>query len=256
MCYAFCLCVGEGSTKRTSGLVTTGGVIAAVSWDDKLRIGDAITGEWKKVVPLPGQPKGVALSTADPSTCIVVTSAAIIVVTGGGEAVAAPVPAPYGPTCIDISSDGKRVFVGGSDKRVHVYSLDAGSLSPIGDTREAGAAISVISLSPDSKLLAVGDALKEVFLFNADTRDVIVSARWVFHTTRITGLSWAPSGRLLASVSTDRRLCLWDPVTQELKKEFPLAHAQPFVAVGWASDEALWTLGSDGIALRRDVSAF
>lgn len=247
---------GDGPTKKVSGLAVSGGVVAAGAWDDKLRLGDAVTGEWKKTVPLPGQPKGVAVSPADPSTCVVVTSAAILVVTGNGSFVAAPVAVSYGATCVSISTDGLRLFVGGSDKRVYAYSLDAGgAISLLGSTAEAGSAISVISISPDGKYLAVGDSLKEVLLIDAETRAVVVSSKWLFHTTRITGLSWSPSSRLLASVSTDRRLCIWDPATQSLKSEFPLAHAQPLVAVDWASDDTLWIMGADGVVQRRVLPA-
>lgn len=212
-----------------------------------------MTGELKSVVALPGQPKGLALSAADPHTAVVVTSAAIVVVKGG--VAGAPVAAPYAPTAVDVSRDGKLVAVGGADKRVRVYSLDGatGALAQVAETSEAGAAISVVAFSPDSTLLAAGDAAKEVLLFNAATGATLISGRWVHHTTRITGIAWAPSGRLLASVSTDRRLCFWSPSSEIIVKEVPLAHPQPFVGVVWAGDDAIWTLGADGVATRRDA---
>ena len=46
---------------------------------------------------------------------------------------------------------------------------------------------------------------------------------WVHHTTRVSALAWAPSGRLLATVSTDRRICLWDPATRKLSKKIERA---------------------------------
>lgn len=242
---------GEVPVKRIAGVAVAGGVLAAVAWDDKLRLGDAVTGELKAVVALPGQPKGVALSAADPHTALVITSAAVVVVKGG--VACAPFAAPYAPTAVDVSRDGKLVAVGGADKRVHIYSLDGatGALAQVAETREAGAAISVVAFSPDSTLLAAGDAGKEVLLFNAETGATLISNRWVYHTTRITGLAWAPGGRLLASVSTDRRLCFWSPSSEVVVKEFALAHPQPFAGVAWASDDAVWTLGADGVATRR-----
>lgn len=244
---------GEVATKRVGGVATVGGALAVVAWDDKLRLGDATTGVLKMTVALPGQPKGVAISAADPSTTIAVVTASIIVVKGG--AALEPLAVPYGATCVGISHDGSRVAVGGADKRVHLYSLDAasGALTHVFETPEAGAAINVVSFSPDGNLLAAGDALRDVQLFNGVTGNVLISRRWVNHTTRITGLSWSPNGRLLASVASDRRLCIWEPASESLKKEFELVHPQPLAGVAWSSNEALWTLGADGVATHRVV---
>ena len=228
-------------------------MLAVTSWDDRLRLGDAASGELRAPIPLPGQPKGVALSAADPNTCVVVVSAAVVVVKGGAPR--APFAVPYGATCVDVSRDGTRVAVGGADKRVHIYTLGGdGALTAAAETPETGGAVSVVAFSPDGSLVAVGDVLREVSLYEAATGAAVFSGRlWRSHTTRVTGLAWAPSGRLVASVSTDRRLCVWSPATKDLKHDFALAHSQPFVGVSWASEEALWALGSDGVAVRRDV---
>lgn len=246
---------GDVPTKRVSGVSVAGGVLAAVAWDDKLRIGDAATGVFSASVACGGQPKGVAVVPSAPELKIVVTGSSVLVVKGA--AVAATVQAAWGPTCVDVSTNGSIVAVGGNDKKVHVFALDAGSgsLKESGESKEAPAAISVVAISPDGATVAAGDAGREVRLYpTSKPSEALVSSRWMNHTTRVTGLAWAPSGRVLASVSTDRRLCVWDPKQDTAVLSQDLAHPQPFAACAWAGENELWTLGTDGVATLRKVN--
>lgn len=241
---------GDVPSKKVSALAVAGGQLAVGSWDDKLRIGDATTGALKATIALPGQPKGVAASAAAPDVRVVATGSAVVVTSGA--AIATTVDAAWGPTCVAISDDGATVAVGGNDKRVHLYKLAPGGALTAGPvTAEAGAAVSVVAVSPDGSKVAMGDATREVRLYAAADGAPLVSGRWMAHTTRVTGLKWNPSGSLLASVSSDRRIALWDPASDAVKKTFDLAHPQPFAGVAWAGDDALWTLGTDGVLVRR-----
>jgi hypothetical protein len=242
-------------TKRLSALAVAGGKLAAAGWDDKLRLGDAATGEFTATVPLPGQPKGIAVSPAAPDVRVVVTGGAVLLVVG--ETVAASLDAAWGPTCVDVSADGATVAVGGADKRVHMFALapGGGGLTPGAVSAECGGAISAVAVSPDGARVASGDALREVRLFSAPDAAPLVSGRWMAHTTRVTGLRWSPSGGSLVSVSSDRRICVWDPASDTVKRTFDLAHPTPFAAVAWASDEAVWTAGTDGVLVRRVLAA-
>jgi WD repeat-containing protein 1 (actin-interacting protein 1) len=241
---------GDVPAKKVSALAVAGGQLAVGSWDDKLRVGDATTGALKATIALPGQPKGVAASAAAPDVRVVATGSAVVVTSGG--AIAQTVDAAWGPTCVAISDDGATVAVGGTDKRVHLYKLAPGGALTAGPvTPEASAAVSVVAVSPDGSKVAMGDATREVRLYASADGSALVSGRWMAHTTRVTGLKWSPSGHLLASVSSDRRVAIWDPASDAVKKTFDLAHPQPFASVVWASDDALWTLGTDGVLVRR-----
>ena len=246
-------------TKKLAGLAAAGGLIAAVAWDDKLRLGSAASGVFSASVALGGQPKGLAVSAAAPSLRCVATGSAVLIV--NGSSIASSTAVPWGPTCIAVafpagSAAEGLVAVGGTDKRVHLFKLNAasGALTEAGVTKEAAAAISAVAISPDGSSLAAGDAGREIRLFATASCEATVSGKWVAHTTRISGLRWSPSGAFLASVSTDRRLCIWDPKADFPKVTMDLAHAQPFVGVAWASDSVLWTVGADGVASRRELA--
>ena len=250
---------GDLPTKKIAGLVCALGVLAVVSWDDKLRFGDAASATLDAAIALGAQPKGAALvpSSGGAAVAVVATSAAIVVAVRGVAAPALTLPVSWGPTCVDVSADGALVAVGGADKRVHFFALSGGASAPalgeLGVGKEAAAAISVVAIAPDGKRVAAGDAGREIRLYDSATRDTLISGRWVAHTTRVTGLRWSPTGSAIASVSTDRRLVIWDPDADGPRTVVDLAHAQPFAAVVWASETEVWTLGIDGVAVKRAV---
>lgn len=247
---------GDVPAKKASGVAVAGSEVAVIAWDDKLRIGDLTTGVFQPAVTLPGQPRAVAVTPSNPSLRVVITSSAILLFNGAKQA--AKVDAPWTPTCVDMSADGALVAVGGQDAKVHFFVLNAaaGTLTDDGETAAAGGAISAVAISPDDKLVVVGDAVRDVRLYKAQgAHEVVVSGRWMNHTTRVTGAKWSPDGRHIATVSSDRRICIWEPSNEHgAKVVMDLAHPQPLAAVAWADPDTIWTLGIDGVAVRRTLT--
>lgn len=247
---------GEVANKKLSGIAVAGDEFATVAWDDKLRIGDAVTGVMKAAVSVKGQPKGVVASAADPTLRVVATGQAVILFRAEKQ-VCDVDASSWNPTCIDMSADGKLIAVGGKDKKVHFFKVTETSLTPFGQTKEAGAEISVVSISPDGTQCAAGDGLREVRLYSTageGDKEALVSGRWMNHTTRVTGAKWSPDGKHIATVSSDRRICIWDPKSTAVKLSFDLAHPQPYCGVLWADENTIWTLGIDGVFVRKTLA--
>lgn len=246
---------GEGPSKKVSQVAVSGTTLCAVAWDDKLRIGDAVSGAFSTTVDLKAQPKGLALTPAYPELQFVITSSNILVIQDGE--IASTTAAGYTPVSLAVSPDGAYVAVGGTDKKIYVYSFsDKKTLTQLHVLRESTAAVSALAFSPDSQILASADSGRgEVRLHDPKTGETTVSGRWMNHTTRVSGLAWSPNGQFVGSVSTDRRFCIWKvgkiegaAFVQEL------AHPQPLCACAWASDSVFWTLGTDGVLVRRDLT--
>ena len=146
----------------------------------------------------------------------------------------------------------------GADKRVHVFALgaDGSSLAEQGEpSKDAPAAISVVAVARDGATVAAGDAQREVRLYSTGgAKEALKTGKWMNHTTRVTGLKWSPSGKWLASVSTDRRLCVWAPDQDQAVLSLDLAGPQPFAACAWADETSLWLLGTDGVASKKTVT--
>lgn len=245
---------GDVPTKKIAAVLNLGEQLTVASWDDKQRIGSAVTGELKPgtAVALPGQPKGVASPAAHPNIRVTVTGSAVVVFNDG--AIASNTPAAYGPTCVDVSADGSIVVVGGNDKKLHFYTLNAGTgaLAAAGDSNEFHGALSVVTIAPDGRTVAAGDQHREVRLYSTGADHAALrTGRWTSHTTRVTGLKFSPNGRHIASVSIDRRLCVWSPASDAPVLSIDLANPVPFAGVVWADDTTIWTMGTDGVLVRR-----
>lgn len=249
--YAARVMKGDVAAKKIAGVALRGGVLTAVAWDDKVRSGESAAEEFKAAVATPGQPKGIAVAAANPAVRVVVTSSSVVLL-GEGGAAPSVTAVDYAPTCVDVSADGSVVAVGGKDKKIHVYRLAGGALAADGETKEFGGELSVVAVRPDGSAVAGGDAVREIRLYSTGAdKAAIRVGRWVYHTTRVTGLKWSPNGAHLLSVSTDRRLCVWTPDADVPKINMDLASPSPFAACAWADDSAVWTLSIDGVAARR-----
>ena len=238
---------GDAPAKKVAGVALRGGEVAVISWDDKLRLGDGVA--LGGALALPGQPKGVAAAAG--GLRAVVTGGALLVFRGRDQVASAD--APFGATCVDATPDGALLAVGGKDRRIHLFRFDAAAaaLAPAGHTGEFAGELSVVALQPSGAAVAGGDATREVRLYStAPGCAGLRTDAWVFHTTRVTGLRWNPAGALLASVSSDRRICVWDPADNAPRLCLDLAAPAPFAGCAWADDATLWTIAIDGVGRR------
>lgn len=234
---------------------TSGGQYATIGFDDHLRIGTLHPVAELSATPVGAQPRGLAVSAAHPSLRVVITSALVLLFHDGAKV--AEVAAGFEPTSVDVTADGRLVAVGAKDGKVRFFTLNAAAhtLEAAGETPDAlGGAVASLAFSPDGAHLAVGDAVKEVAVYSAASPYAAVRRHdWVHHTSRVTSVAWNPSGSLLASVSTDRRLCVWKVAEARPVVKTDLAHSQPFVAAAWADDASLWTVGLDGLCQKRPI---
>lgn len=201
---------GEQHSKKAIAVAVAGSEAVSASWDRKLRVVDTMSGECTAVIAADCEPRALVASATNPEMRIAASNSAIKVFLGATQA--SETAAPWSPTCLSLSANGTLLAVGGEDKRVHFFAVAAdGSLTAAGESPECAGAVSTVAVSPDNVTVAAGDALREVALFNSSTKERVTPSRWQSHTTRVTAIAWRPSGSHLVSVSTDRRLCIWDP---------------------------------------------
>ena len=251
---------GEGHKGKVSHVVAAGGKFATAGFDDTLRFGDAGDASFTAAAPLAGQARGVSVSPAAPDFVVVVTAAQVAVYSAGAEVAA--VEAAYGPKCVHVSraaGSDLLVAVGGEDKLVHFYKMNAstGALTEDGVNKTPlNSAVNSVAISPDASKVAAADSTKEIKLIDATgERENIVSGRWTKHATKPVALDWNADGSVLASVAADRRMAFWTPAkTTTALQSRDLAHFQPFTGMVWAGNhQAVWSVGSDGTLIRSDA---
>jgi WD40 repeat protein len=192
--------------------------IASGSWDQKILLWDAATGEACATLPHPGIVRTLAF-TPDGSRLVsggdfggglllwdVSTRQVRDWARGAGESV----------WSLAVSPDGARIAAGNYDPKAG-YTL---SVWDVATGQQVGAGKGMpFAFSPDGKWLAGRDAGgKNVVLW--DARDFQPVATWPGHTAEVNATTFDRDGRRLLSASSDRTVRLWDTTTGECLRVF------------------------------------
>ena len=112
---------------------------------------------------------------------------------------------------VSLSSDGKTLASGSSDKTIKLWNVDTGK--EIRTLKDHEDAVSSVSLSSDGKTLASGSSDKTIKLWNVDTGKEIHTLQ--DHDDEVYSVSLSPDGKTLASGSSDKTIKLWDVETSK-----------------------------------------
>ena len=234
---------GASHNGNVVGLAVLGGSVASVGWDDTMRVTDIATKTCSGApVVLTGQPTCVATHAG--KGIMLVSTNAEVAVYANGQKVGCLSNMTYKATCIDIVSSGDEVAVGGDDNKTHIYAFNDNVFTEV-TTIETRSAVSAVAYSPAGDALAIGDAGRQVEVYERGTWEARVKGRWVFHTSRVTCLSWCPSGAYLASGSLDENIFIWNCAKPTTKIQLQFAHVAGVTGVGWLNDTKLVSVGND-----------
>lgn len=230
---------GGGHSARIAGLAFDGkGKIWSAGWDDKVATieGNAFSAS---SVPTKAQPTSVA---ATPSATYVATPAGLEIVSGGQTSTHG---GEFTAVAATVGSNGDVVALG-SGRKVTLASVSDGKVSPIADFEDNKGDVLSLAFSPDSSLLAAGDAAGRIVLIDAKEKKVLVSSRWTFHTGRVESLGFAPSGRRLVSGGADESIYVWNP--EKITKNVAIKNSHPggVAGVAWAGETTIISSGADG----------
>lgn len=212
-------------------LYSHGNELISVGWDDYLR--SSINSEEVSSISLSGQP--VSLSVSATHALIVTLSNVSLYQLSGSQFSEATLLADVSTSALSItptsgSINNTHLAIGNDKGVVKVFTLNdfiAGNLT--GFSIEGRTPVSSLAFNPTESILAIGDNGHNISIYqlNADSEnnwDPIIRNKWVFHTSRITALAWCPSGRILASGSSDEHIFLWNLNKPMKKQQFTLAH--------------------------------
>ena len=138
------------------------------------------------------------------------------------------------------SPDSKFIASGSTDKTVRVWNSRTGELVSKFDI--AGGTCLNMEWSPDGELIAaggIGDNWSIIIRHVKTQTSQILEG----HTAQVNSVAWSPDGKILASVSHDTTIRLWDRETLELKKILT-GHNADVHSVNWAPDGSLLATAS------------
>lgn len=236
-----------------SGLAICGGQLLSVGWDDQMY---TTKGDQVGLTPtsLGAQPSAIAAGT---QTAVIVTVHGLLVVEGGK--VGSMMSIPYVAQCVAVSKDDKKVYVGGDDCKIHIYSCNGSSLEEtavIDGTHLKP--IHAVALSNDGTKLASGDE-KDICVFDLanNNASIIGRGRWCFHLQKVTCLAWSKDDKILASGGADDAIYLWHLDKKMRRVHYPYAHRGGLVGLEFLQSSAkldLLSVGADSVVNRWDVT--
>jgi WD40 repeat protein len=237
---------GVQHTNQVQDMYTLKDQVLTCGLDDTLRSIDLKTKQYStsfSPIKLPVQPKGlVALS----GTNVIVVAGVNELLVYDGQQQKSSLKIKYEASSVDVHPNQKDVAVGdASDKKVHVYSLEAGQLTEKKSLEHRGG-VSAVKYSPDGKYLAAADANRKVVLYKSDDYSLAHDNEWGFHTAKVNCLAWAPNSKTLASGGLDTNLIVWFP--DEPNKHHIIKHAHPqsqITRVAFLTDNRVVSTGQD-----------
>jgi len=208
--------------KGHGGKVVTGIVVTCdqknlltVGLDDKIRVSSLASGEVSSEGgDLGGQPTAIAASPTDPSLSVVGLAQEKIVLVRG-NAVVHTLNVGFNPLTVTFSLDGSGVFVGGKDKKIHIYTVQKDQLQAEAKTIDVhDKPLTSIQFSPDGQLVASTDMEASVYLHTASNGvtgpfELKNRSGWRFHQAAVKDCSWSPDSSKLITSSLDTHLIIW-----------------------------------------------
>ncbi|PKA54126.1 Notchless protein like [Apostasia shenzhenica] len=153
------------------------------------------------------QPNSLHFVLNCPELALVSTDSGVVLLRG--SMVASTINLDYPVTASAVSPDGTEAIVGGQDGKLHLYSIEGDILKEEAILEKHRGAITVIQYSPDSSMIASGDANREAVVWNRATQEVKLK-NMIYHNARINCLAWSPDSRLVATGSLDTCVIVYE----------------------------------------------
>lgn len=124
------------------------------------------------------------------------------------------------------------------------YSLSGTTLTEVKvlSERHRGA-VHAVRYSPDGSRFASGDANREVIVWDAATKEPVVT-ELVYHTARISSISWSPDNSKIVTGSLDSSIIVWN-LAEKTRLVAKNAHFGGVTGVAFIDANTVASAGSD-----------
>lgn len=161
----------------------------------------------------------------------------------------------YDANCVAVSKDDKKIYVGGNNCKIYVYTSDMKEEKVIADGHLKP--IHSLSISNDGTMLASADTRDVCVFKTVDMVAVIGKAKWCFHLQSINALAWSNDDKVVASGGADDSIYLWS-IENKKRIHYQFAHRGGVVGLSFkkrSSGIKLVSVGKDSCVVEWDVTA-
>ncbi|XP_078534599.1 WD repeat-containing protein 1 [Lissotriton helveticus] len=236
---------GKGHTNMVCGMaVNEASELVTCSMDDTVRYTDLEKNEYsgQGTTKLDVQPKTLAVG---PNGYTVVLCIGQIVLMKDKKKCSVIENLGYEPGAVAVHKGGVTVAVGGSDNKVHLFSIHGNSLKDDGKTLEAKGPVTNLSYSPNGAYLAVSDANKAITVFAVADGYGEVNTFYGHHA-KVTSLAWSPDNEHFASGGMDVMIIVWTLSDPDYRLKITDAHRMHHVsALAWLDEHTLTSVSHD-----------
>ena len=165
-------------------------------------------------------PRDLSVSRKNNNTVFILFSDTIFKVTNGKVENKEKFGGKFEATALTVNEGFNEICIGDKKGKLHIFNSE--DLKPINNNNTLElhtGEITVLKLSPDQKLIASGDNLKYIKIWNAETKE-IVNDRCDFHSAKIYDLNWSNDNNYLISCSLDYNVIIWKMDNKSKFKEF------------------------------------
>ncbi|KAJ8269323.1 hypothetical protein COCON_G00119300 [Conger conger] len=236
---------GKGHSNQVSKMaVNQSGQLVSCSMDDTVRQ----TGLDKKdygasdVVKMDVQPQWVSVG---PDGYVVVVCINQLVLLKDGKRVFTLGDLDYDPTAVAVHPANGDVAVGGSDRKVHLYSIQGNTLKDEGKTLETEGAVTDTVYSHDGAFLAASDDKKAIVVFTV-AEGYAVKGEFYAHHAKVMCLAWSPDNEHFASGGMDHLVYVWTINDPDKRNKISDAHRLHHISgLAWLDKNTLVTTSHD-----------
>jgi WD40 repeat protein len=174
----------------------------------------------------------------------------------GRPIVDGPTEVGYGGYSLAFRPDGRRVAIGASDKKIHVFDADTGAAVGPPLSGHTGPVNMVVYSGDCTRIISAGDHTIHVWAAEPDQSIGTSLPGLAFDGSLPAAVS--PDGRIVVTqdVNNQSDIALWRIDTDKLVRTIPTGHRGPLTALAWRPDgQAVAAAGADNTVRIWDAQA-